>query len=172
MTSPRTTNALRIRTISGLGFQLPVKGALRVVNVLGAAAIVETDVQDPVLVVGCAGHCLLDAMAHLWRELVPPPADQDPHATSMHLVDLPLHRLVEQPHQRANFGPRPRPVFGREGVDREGMHPQVFAGLEDTLDRPDARPMAEAGGPALAAGPTPIAVHDDPDVAGDLRVQS
>ncbi len=32
--------------------------------------------------------------------------------------------------------------------------------------------MAEAGGVAAAAGPAAVAVHDDPDVPGNLGVQS
>jgi hypothetical protein len=32
--------------------------------------------------------------------------------------------------------------------------------------------VAEAGGVAAAPGPAAVAIHDDPDVPGDLRVQS
>src|SRR5713226_8402221 len=90
----------------------------------------------------------------------------------MHLVDLPLHGLVEEPHERPNLGSRTRPVLRRERVDREHLHPELFATLQHPLDGPHARTMAEAGRMSAAPGPPPVAVHDDPDVPRYRRVQA
>ena len=51
------------------------------------------------------------------------------------------------------------------------MDAEVFAGLQDDLDRAHALAVAEAGGATATAGPAAVAVHDDPDVAGDWGVQ-
>src|SRR5207247_8010029 len=56
------------------------------------------------------------------------------------------------------------------GVDREGVDGHVLARLGRGLARADAGTVAEAGGTSAPAGPATVAVHDDPDVAGDLRV--
>jgi len=78
---------------------------------------------------------------------------------------------VEESHQGADLDSRPRPVLSRKGVDRERFDAELLSGVEDTLDGADPGAMPEAGGAAAAASPAPVAVHDDPDVAGDLRVQ-
>ena len=103
---------------------------------------------------GGARDRLVDALAHARRELVAPPADDDAHAAPVHLVDLALHRLVEQAHQGPHLGPRAGPVLGREGVDGQDLDAQLLAAFEHALDRADAGAVAEAGGPARGGGPS------------------
>src|SRR5207253_6220900 len=141
------------------------------VDYLGPASVIETNVEEAVLVIRRACHGLVDARAHARRELVASPADEDAHSALVHLVDLALHRLVEQAHERAHLRAGPRPVLGRERVDRQRVHTEGLAGLEHAFDRAHAGAVAEAGRVAAAAGPAAVAVHDDSDVAGDLGVQ-
>src|SRR5256885_1564535 len=150
MTAPRMTNALRMRTMSGLGFQLPASGGMLVdelahrVQDFGPAAVVEADVEHAVRVVRGPGHGLIDALSHPRGQLVAPATDHNSHPTLVHLVDLALHGLVEETHERPDLGSRARPVLGREGVDGQGVHTQAFASLEHALVGAATLPGAEA----------------------------
>src|SRR5260370_5968772 len=99
-------------------------------------------------------HRPFDAVAHSRRELLSPAADQDSDAAAVHLVDLALHRLVKQAHERAHLGARAGPVLGRERVNRQRVDAEVLACLEDALDGTDSRAVAEARGATLTAGPS------------------
>src|SRR5207245_4693205 len=98
--------------------------------------------------------------------------NDDAYAAAVHLVDLTLHGLVEEPHQSAHLGARPGPVLSRERVDRQHVHAQLLAAFERPLDRAHAGPVAEAGRAPAAARPAAVAVHDDSDVPGNRRVQA
>src|SRR5438874_8236021 len=113
------------------------------VDDLGAAAVVEADVQDAAGIGRCARLGGFDAVAHALRELVPPPAYEQPDATLVELVDLALDRLVEEAHQGADLGARPGPVLGRTGVHAEHLDAQVLAGVHNALHAPLPGPMAE-----------------------------
>jgi hypothetical protein len=51
------------------------------------------------------------------------------------------------------------------------MDAKLLAAFEHTLDRAHAGPVAEAGGPPAPAGPSPVAIHDDPDMPRDVLAQ-
>src|SRR5204862_198990 len=143
MTTPRKTKAVRMRTISGLGFQpLASSGLLVVIRPLSRPSHlrVAPRIGEP------ARHS---------RPTPPRGRRRRSRATGL----------------RPRASPRTRPVLGRERIDGQVVHTQVLACLEHSLDRTHALAVAEAGGPAAAAGPAAVAVHDDPDVARDLGVQ-
>src|SRR5438270_3784257 len=138
------------------------------VHHLSPAAIVEADVEHAAAV-GCRPlHRLSDLVPHSRRESFQAPAEENPDATLVQLVQFPAHALVEKAHQRAYLGARPRPVLGRKRVDGEKLNTHLFAAAEDPPNGFDARAMTEAVRTFAQPGPTPVAVHDDPDVAGIL----
>ena len=77
------------------------------IDYLGAATVVEADVEDAAFVARRSLRRLVDALAHPLRQLVAPAADDDAHPAPVHLVDLALHRLVEEPHQRSHLSAGP-----------------------------------------------------------------
>src|SRR5439155_25325107 len=138
---------------------------------LRPATVVQADVEHAVRVVGGARHGLVDALSHAGRQLVTAAADHDAHAAAVHLVNLALHRLVEEAHQSAHLCARSRPVLRGEGVDGERVDSEVLARMEHALDRADALAVAEAGGSAPSAGPAAAAGHDDADLTGRVRAR-
>src|SRR5207247_49904 len=126
------------------------------INDLCPSTVIETYVEDAVRVVRGARHRLFDALTHSGRQVFAAAADHDAHSPAVHLVDLTLHRLVEETHQGTDLRPWARPVLGRERVDRERVHAEVLASLEHAFDRADAGSVTKAGRPALAAGQAPV----------------
>ena len=70
-------------------------------------------------------------------------------------------------HQGLDFLGGAFPVFEREGVEGDVLDAEQAAGPNDGADGGGAGAMAEHAGQAMGAGPAPIAVHDESDVAGD-----
>ena len=72
---------------------------------------------------------------------------------------------LEQHHQRADFGRRPLPVFDGERVEREDFEAEARRGFHHVAHRIDAGAVAFDARQVALAGPPPVAVHDDGDVA-------
>ena len=63
------------------------------------------------------------------------------HALLGEIRELALDRLAEDRHQVGDLGGRPRPVLGREGVDRERADAEVDRRLDRPPDRARALPV-------------------------------
>jgi hypothetical protein len=101
---------------------------------------------------------------------VAPPEEAGAHALLREIRELAVYRLVHQLQDRLHLVGRPRPVLGREGVDRERADALVDRGLDGAAE--GARPLAMPLGDGQPAGgrPAPAAVHDDRHAPGDARI--
>src|SRR5262249_39765205 len=116
-------------------------------------------------------------VAGLARHMLEPAADGQRHAgraadhAQAHLVlhefgQLVIDRLLEQPHQRADFVLRAVPVLRRERVQREKAQPGSVCGPHDRAGRFDALAMAGDARQSALRGPASVAVHDHGHVRG------
>src|SRR5258708_15639550 len=82
------------------------------VDDLGAAPVVDQQVQHPPLV--GTGQRLggLDLAKQLHRQPIAPPRDAELHALAVELFDLAIQCLREEAHQAVDLGARPGPVLG------------------------------------------------------------
>ena len=78
-------------------------------------------------------------------------------------------KAVEQFHQRLDLGLRAVPVFRGEGIQGEIFHAEVDAGVRDLSNGFRSRAVAFAARQSAFLGPAAVAVHDDCDVAGNVR---
>ena len=82
---------------------------------------------------------------------------------------LTLEEEGEEAHQAAHFVRRAVPVLCREGVEGEVLDAVVREPLNYATDVLRARAVAGETGPAAAAGPAAVAIHDDGYVLGHAR---
>src|SRR5213075_2166907 len=95
--------------------------------------------------------------------------DLEADAVVVELGDFLLEGTQEQLHEESHFFLRPAPVLAREREEREVLDAVADARLHDLAHRLDTLAMpADAREEALLR-PAAIAVHDDGDVARDLR---
>src|SRR4051812_17720870 len=71
---------------------------------------------------------------------------------------------AQQAHERRNFGVRPAPIVGREGVQSERPYAGAGSGLDDFIDGLRAFEMTCRAGQAAALSPATVSIHDDGDV--------
>ena len=62
------------------------------------------------------------------------------------------------------------PVLGREGVERQELNAHLAGNLSHLANGVDTVLVAETAFLTVLLGPTPVAVHDDGDVARDARL--
>ena len=73
---------------------------------------------------------------------------------------------LEQTHEAGDFIGGPLPVFGREGVHREGFEAETGRGLDHRADRLHTGAMTFKTRQEPALRPAAVAVHDDRHVPG------
>ena len=91
-----------------------------------------------------------------------------PDAVPVKLGEVAADEQLEQAHQVADFGFRPRPVFRREGVDGQPIDAELAGGAHALAQRLDAGAMAGQPRQAARLGPAAVAVHDDRYMRVDL----
>ncbi|MNI75310.1 hypothetical protein D3C73_1314490 [compost metagenome] len=83
----------------------------------------------------------------------------------MQLVHFAIERAEEQLHQRIDFFLRPAPVLAGEREQGQRRNAQFQAALDGAVDRARAGTMADDAGATALLCPTPVAIHDDGNVA-------
>ncbi len=84
------------------------------------------------------------------------------------LVALGEQKVTQELHERIDFVFRARPVLLAEGVEREGVKAEA---ARDAHDAPYGRgPFVVAcrARPATELRPTPVPIHDDADMPGEI----
>ena len=92
--------------------------------------------------------------------------DLHPDAALVQFGEVAADEELQQPHQVADLGFRPRPVFRREGVDGQPGDAHVGGGADGLAQRLDAGAMAGDARQAARLRPAAIAIHDDRDMLG------
>ena len=85
-----------------------------------------------------------------------------------HLAELAGEITAEKRHQPIHLPRRPRPVLGREGVEREVGDAELAARLHDRPHRLLPCPVTVEARQATLLGPAAVAIHDDGDVPRKL----
>ncbi len=175
----RVVRVLREGLLVDLGrVQLPGRhvlgDALRGVRDLGAAAVVDAEVQRHLVVVLrlLLGDLELldDGLPQLGHAAHPADAD----AELVHLVAAAADHVAVEVHQELHLVRRALPVLRGEGVEREVLHAHLDTALEDVHDDALTDLVALGAGQAPLLRPAAVAVHHDGDVlghqlTGDLR---
>jgi hypothetical protein len=106
-------------------------------------------------------HARVDVPGQLLR----PPDHLEADVVAQQRVQLLAQVVLQQRHQGGDLGLRPLPVLDRERVEGQHLQAQARGGLHHVPHGVDAGAVPLH--PALVAElrPTPVAVHDDRDVA-------
>ena len=128
-----------------------------------------TFIEDVGAVVSGQGLAVVHLATKARAELGAVPDDPQLHALGVQLLHLAVHRLLEEAHQGAHLATGSLPVLGAEGVEGEDVDAGVVAGLHDPPYRPHTGPMTGDPWQVSSLGPAAVAVHDDADMARQLR---
>src|SRR5688572_4849252 len=94
------------------------------------------------------------------------------HALLIQFFGLARDVLLEQRHERGNLGRRTLPVLLRECEERQMLQAHLDRALHHLAHRLHAGAVTERPREHPLAGPTPVAIHDDGNVAGDRTVKA
>ena len=86
------------------------------------------------------------------------------HAVLVQLREVAADEAFHQPHEIVDLGGRPRPVLGREAVDRQVLHAELDGRAYGTPYSLHALAMTDRARQAALFGPAPVAIHDDGDM--------
>ena len=139
-------------------------GAAGGVDNLGAAAVVERDVEQHAGVGRGLALGSAQLFEHVRRQRIGPADHLEADVVAQQRRQLEPQVALEQHHQRAHFRRRPLPVLDRKRVEREHLEPEARGGLDDVADGVDAGAMAFDARQVALPGPAAVAVHDDGDV--------
>ena len=156
-------------TLMSSGFSVPASNLLgeraRRLGDLGAGAVVEGDDERDRLIVARQLHRLVDQRHQLGLDVGALADDADLDAGLVQLGEVAADEALHQPHQIVDLVDRARPVLGREAVEREVGDAELDRRAHRAPHRLDAVAMTDGARQAVLAGPAPVAVHDDGDVA-------
>ena len=107
---------------------------------------------------------VLQLLLDVWRELFQPSDDAEADVVGQQGVQLRAQIPLEQPHERADLGRRPLPVFDGERIQRQYAQAQARSGLDGVTHGINAGAVTLHPGQVALGGPAPIPVHDDCDV--------
>ena len=72
---------------------------------------------------------------------------------------------MKEAHQEVDFGGRPSPILMREGEQAEERNAKLARSFYYRTNRVFAAPMAFVAAESAPLRPSPVAIHDDSDVA-------
>ena len=104
--------------------------------------------------------------AHLRRQRIQAADGVQADLLAHHLGQFEAQVSAQQAPQHFDFGARTLPVLDRKGVQRERLDAHLRAGFDHGAHRTHAGLVSGDAQQAAAAGPAPVAVHDDGDVRG------
>ena len=84
----------------------------------------------------------------------------------MQVVDFPLQRFQEKPHQPAYLVPRPAPVFAAECEQRKAFDAPFGGNLDGCSNRLHAGTVAGMARLVTGARPAAVAIHNDGNMTG------
>ena len=140
------------------------------VDQLAAAAVVQREVEQQAVVRGGVPQRLVEGRPHRPWKAVEAADGVEANVVPMQLRGLVPERLAQPPHQSGDFGFRPAPVLGGEGVEGKRLGAELAAGAHDVAHRLAAVPVPFGNRQLLLLRPAAVAVHDDGDVAGQVAV--
>src|SRR5690606_31932479 len=97
--------------------------------------------------------------------------DAHAHVVRDQFLQVGCNKASQQTEYEIYFIFRPRPVLRREAEDGEVRNTVADAQFDHAPQRVDALDMAFGAWLAAGLGPTPMAVHDDPDVSRNPWLQ-
>src|SRR6185295_8686131 len=115
--------------------------AARGVHDLGAAAVVQRDVEQHAGIAGGLPDADLELVLHVGRELLGAADDAEADVVLEEGAELEPDVPLEQHHQGVDFGAGPLPVLDREGVERQNVDAEPRRGFDDVAHRIDAGPV-------------------------------
>src|SRR5262245_7167686 len=89
----------------------------------------------------------------------------------MQLRQIAANEALHQPHEVVDLTGRARPVLRGKTVDREVLDAELHGRAHRAAYRFHAAPVSLRTRQATLGGPTPVAIHDDGDVARHLRTR-
>src|SRR5207248_6781827 len=151
-----------------LGGHLVGHQAAHSVHDLGPTAVVEGDGERHALVLLGHGEGLVHTPDDAaWQPPVAAADEADAHTAVVELLPPADEDVLVEVDKESHLVGRAPPVLGGEGVHGEPFHAQ----LEGALDRFEESVLtlfvALGAGQTPSLGPSPVAVHDAPDVGGD-----
>src|SRR5262245_34015057 len=146
-----------------------LRDAARGVGELRPSAVAEREAQRHAAVPGRELLCLTQRGERLLGKFVHAADRGEADRVLVDLAALVDRELPQQAHEVAHLLARPLPVLDRERVERQLLDAEPRALARRLADGVDPRRVAAYALPAGAPCPAPVAVHDDPDRARDLR---
>src|SRR5215207_9050999 len=134
------------------------------VHDLGASSVVERDVDVEAAVARGKILSLLQCFQHRGGQVFSSSQETEPGPTLVQLGHLLAGRVKKELHERLYLSLRTRPVFGREGIEGQRLHPGASSGLQQWCEHRDTGPVAGCARKPATLRPAPVAVHDDGDV--------
>ena len=135
---------------------------------LGAAAVVEGDVEEHARVLRRTFDGHRELGLHVGRELVRPPDHLKANVVPQQRRQLEAQIALQQQHQRVDLGARALPVLHRKRVEGQDVDAEPRRRFDDVAHRVDAGAVAFDARQMTLRGPPAVAVHDDGNVGGEL----
>ena len=134
---------------------------LRGTRDLLARAVIEGDDERELVVVPGQILRFFEQAPDVGREIVAIADDAHMHAVAVEVGQIVANEAPQQAHQLADFGRRPRPVFGAEREYCQYADAEIAGGAHRAPQRLHAAPMSLPARQAARRGPAPVAIHDD-----------
>ena len=126
-----------------------------------AAPIIERDCQMYACVMGGRILKLVHKLDQLVIQPHAVPDETNPHAELAERAGFFGDVAAKQRHQPGHFDLRAFPILGREGKDRQILHPDFGASFHDLAHTLGPGVVAEKARPPALGGPASVAVHDN-----------
>ena len=140
------------------------------VSQLGAAAVVQAEVDNALLIVLCQVHHIIHRIQHTLLQPLAATAEQHLTAALIHFLGDGAEVVGKQIHQVADFLGIAGKILRRKHIQRQHLYAAVAHGIAG--DFPQAvktRLVTNAGGHKALARPAAVAVHNDGDVLGNAQ---
>jgi hypothetical protein len=130
------------------------------------ASVVEGDHQRGARIVAGQRHGFVDQLQQLCIDSRAFADHSEAHAVLVQFGKVAADEPLHQSHEIVDLGGRPRPVLGREAVDRQILDAEFDGCTHGAPHGLHAHAVAHGARQAALLCPAPVAVHDDGDMSG------
>jgi len=134
-----------------------------------AAAVVQGKLEGEAGVAGGQVLDTYDLLPQRWGQAFYVTEESDPDVALVQFVGFGVKDLLDECHESSHLILGPSPVLGGEGVEGEEGNGELAAAFHGVANALSAGAVALEPRKAMLAGPAPVAVHDDRNVAGEPR---
>ena len=133
------------------------------------AAVIGADVEVNAGVRRCPGRGVGNQLLQAGGQRRKVAQKANPNLLPFQGFQLPGQDPFKQGHQKTHLLAGPVPVFGGEGIGRQGFNPPITAKPQHPFEGFDPFPVAQHPRQVAALGPTAIAIHDHGNVPRQAR---